>query len=312
MCRDVVRLLAQEGATSSSPHAPSPMPLPLPPLSACQALAVRHLALTHESQALAQAAKASAPQYLIACAACPAPWEGMGCPAFVLLRTAAWGPEGALHRAAFPGRTANSSGGLAWLLWPFLSPLALQVYTQLLVEVATGRDLRQAVSAAARSVGLDLGEATARRGAAQRVTACLRQRQLGTVGWLAGALAHPAAACPGYRACSLRVRIFLCSTRRPRAAVRLQRHRRGAACVWLRLLHHRLLPQARGWPGAGAGWAVGGLGGAPGGVGKGGWSQGSPAAALPAAPGPTPAAVCCPHSHPSQRAVPGLQARGVV
>jgi len=32
------------------------------------------------------------------------------------------------------------------------------VYTQLLVEVAGGRDLRQAVSAAARSVGLDLGE----------------------------------------------------------------------------------------------------------------------------------------------------------
>lgn len=112
---------------------------------ASAAAARRHLALTHQSQALGNYAQ-------VRCAAGPGSTAAGGSPAERL--SPSWQPaSNRLH-----------SRPLA-LLVPLLLPMLLccctavpQVYSQLLVEVTNGRDLREAVRSAAKDVGVDLGE----------------------------------------------------------------------------------------------------------------------------------------------------------
>lgn len=181
-----------------------------------QAAAARHLSLTHESQALGQYAK-------------------------VRLRCRCSGEAlaGGRSTCAVNERPSSSAGlPVARQRQPRLMPhppppptllLAPQVYAKLLVEVAGGRDLREAVRGAAAAVGVDLGEPSHLL-APRCLSACDVSRGLG--------LASRRRACLPSQELGA-----LCRHRRPRTAVQL--HRRGgcAARVWLGLLHHRLVPQ---------------------------------------------------------------------
>lgn len=188
-------------AASQSPHKWRVFLHPLFSILLChQTLAVRHLGLTHESQALAQYAKVGACLRLLpVCVLCACPARTACLPSAVAHLTFA-PPLPAFHLTAAPFQPSATlclplriKNLLLTALPPpnvcacfhfqmftlastfqclpslppsevypcfHLPPFTLtQVYTQLLVEVAGGRDLRQAVSAAARSVGLDLGKA---------------------------------------------------------------------------------------------------------------------------------------------------------
>ena len=107
-------------------------------LEAAQSAAVKHLALTHESNGLGQYAKVG------------------GCPggrlASRLVDVCANSGRG---HPACSGASQCPPAAQAHLL--SLPAHRLQTYAQLLVEVANGRDLREAVKAAAKDVGVDLG-----------------------------------------------------------------------------------------------------------------------------------------------------------